>query len=443
MLQSKVKVWDATINHHWRLFAIYASTDERRRREQWKNLSKRINYDDNHCLLIGDFNDILCNDEKEDGNTRSISSLRDFRDFVARNELLDLGFEGYPFTWRNNRDSLPIQQRLDRGLATPGCKMEDCRDRVSRYWRCISGGSHAFRLCEKMKTLRMSLNEWYRGKGRNSKKAIDQLKVEIRRAYESNQFASDQIKIKEKELRAAHKEEEAYWKLKSRIQWLKEGEKNTKFFHAQTVRRRKHNKIKWLEDHHGVWHEDEKEICDIASSYFTGLFQSSRSSHIGEITECMENRVSNDNNRLLTTPITDSEIMEAAFQIPPTRAPGPDGFTGCFYKDHWEIVGKDVTLVVNAFWHSGKLLRKLNHTNLVLIPKVQCPKSMAQFRPIALCNVIYKIIAKILTNRLKSVMPKIIGEYQSVFVAGKQIQDNILVVHEILHSLLHQKKGNQ
>ncbi|KAM2913100.1 hypothetical protein COP2_043795 [Malus domestica] len=116
----EVKVWDATINHHWRLFAIYTSTDERRRREQWKNLSKRINYDDNHCLLIGDFNDILCNDEKEGGNTRSISSLRDFRDFVARNELLDLGFEGYPFTWRNNRDSLPIQQRLDHGLATPG-----------------------------------------------------------------------------------------------------------------------------------------------------------------------------------------------------------------------------------------------------------------------------------------------------------------------------------
>ncbi|CAN6541494.1 unnamed protein product [Malus baccata var. baccata] len=426
----EVRVWDATIDKHWRLFAIYASTDERRRREQWKNLSKRINYDVNHCLLIGDFNDILCNDEKEGGNTRPSSSLRDFRDFVARNELLDLGFEGYPFTWRNNHDSLPIQQRLDRGLATPD-------------WRCTSGGSHAFRLCEKMKTLRMSLKEWYRGRGNNSKKAIDQLKVEIRRAYESNQFASDQTKIKEKELRTAHKEEEAYWKLKSRNQWLKEGDKNTKFFHAQTVRRRTHNKIKGLEDCHGVWHEDEKEICDIASSYFTGLFRSSRPSHIGEITECMENRVSNDDNRLLTAPITDREIMEAAFQIPPTRAPGPDGFTGCFYKDHWETVGKDVALVVKAFWHSGKMLRKLNHTNLVLIPKVKCPKNMAQFRPIALCNVIYKIIAKLVTNRLKSVMPKIIGEYQSAFVAGKQIQDNILVVHEVLHSLLHQKNGNQ
>ncbi|KAM1939411.1 hypothetical protein ACFX13_027258 [Malus domestica] len=68
---------------------------------------------------------------------------------------------------------------------------------------------------------------------------------------------------------------------------------------------------------------------------------------------------------------------------------------------------------------------------------------MAQFRPIALCNVIYKILAKVLTNRLKVVMPKVIGDNQSAFVAGKQIQDNILVVHEVLHSLLHQKREDQ
>ncbi|KAM1103736.1 hypothetical protein ACFX2I_012167 [Malus domestica] len=68
---------------------------------------------------------------------------------------------------------------------------------------------------------------------------------------------------------------------------------------------------------------------------------------------------------------------------------------------------------------------------------------MMQYRPIALCNVIYKIIAKVLTNRLKKVMPKVIGNNQYAFVAGKQIQDNILVVHEVLHSLLHQKNEDQ
>ena len=94
--------------------------------------------------------------------------------------------------------------------------------------------------------------------------------------------------------------------------------------------------------------------------------------------------------------------------------------------------------MIKAFWHAGKFLRKLNHTNLMLIPKVPCPKNLKQYRPIALCNVSYKILAKVLTNRLKRVMPKVISDNQPAFVAGKQIHDNILVVPEILHSLMHQ-----
>ncbi|KAM1648373.1 hypothetical protein ACFX1Q_010399 [Malus domestica] len=120
----------------------------------------------------------------------------------------------------------------------------------------------------------------------------------------------------------------------------------------------------------------------------------------------METRVTPEDNRDLVAPITDEEIKEVAFQIPSARAPGPDGFSGCFYKDHWTTVGKDVVKTIKAFWHSGTLLRKLNHTNLVLIPKVKCPKNMTQFRPIALCNVSYKILAKVMTNRLKKIMPK-------------------------------------
>lgn len=96
--------------------------------------------------------------------------------------------------------------------------------------------------------------------------------------------------------------------------------------------------------------------------------------------------------------------------------------------------------IVKVFCHSGTLLRKLNHTNLVLIPKVTCTKNMTQYRPIALSSVSYKVLAKVLTNRLKRVMPKMISDNQSAFVAGRQIQENILVVHEILHSLMHQTK---
>ncbi|KAM1551667.1 hypothetical protein ACFX10_043770 [Malus domestica] len=435
----ELKLWDEKMNCNWWLFAIYASTDEKKRREQWQELSKRIAQDRDRCLLIGDFNDILCNDEKEGENHRPAASLRDFRDFVARDELMDLGYEGYPFTWRNNRESLPIQQRLDRGLATLGCRLEECRDLVVEEWSDKINGSHAFCFCEKMKHLRRRLKVWYKGRGRNSLKMIQQLKEEIRAAYNSNEFTSNDVKQKEWELKAAHKQEEAYWKVKSRNQWLREGDKNTKFFHAQTLKRRRFNMIRGIDNARGVWQEIEG-IGDTAIEYFTELFQSCKPNLVEEVQGCMEGRPSPEDNRGLTTMVAEGEIIEAAYQIPPTRSPGPDGFSGCFYQDHWGTVGTDVVKIVKAFWHSGSLLHKLNYTNLVLILKVKCPKNMTQYRPIALCNVIYKIIAKVLTNRLKKVMPKVIGENQSAFVAGKQIQDNILVVHEVLHSLLHQRK---
>ncbi|KAM2576991.1 hypothetical protein TB2_002711 [Malus domestica] len=99
-------------------------------------------------------------------------------------------------------------------------KLLECRNLVIHEWEGKFGGSQAFRFCEKLKKFRKSLKVWYKGRGRNSKKSIDNLKEEIRRAYMSNQFASEEVKIKERDLRAAHMNEEAYWKAKSRIQWL-------------------------------------------------------------------------------------------------------------------------------------------------------------------------------------------------------------------------------
>lgn len=86
--------------------------------------------------------------------------------------------------------------------------------------------------------------------------------------------------------------------------------------------------------------------------------------------------VNDEDNLAFTVPINAREIEEAVYQIPPLRAPGPDGFSGCFYHDHWATVGTDVVQIIKAFWHFGKLLRKLNHTNL-LIPKVKCPRTMS------------------------------------------------------------------
>ena len=94
----------------WWLVIIYASTDDKKRAQQFALLSDHLAYYLEPCLLMGDFNDLLLNSEKEGGNMRTATSMRAFRNFVTDSCLLDLGFEGYPYTWRNRRDDGFIQE---------------------------------------------------------------------------------------------------------------------------------------------------------------------------------------------------------------------------------------------------------------------------------------------------------------------------------------------
>lgn len=123
------------------------------------------------------------------------------------------------------------------------------------------------------------------------------------------------------------------------------------------------------------------------------------------------------NNRLTEIP-SDSEITEAARSINGGKAPGPDGFSAKFHHSYWHIVGKDVIEDVRSFFVTGFLHPQQNETHVRLIPKVSGPRKVADYRPIALCNTHYKIIAKILTRRLKPLLPDLISTTQSAFVSG-------------------------
>ena len=106
-----------------------------------------------------------------------------------------------------------------------------------------------------------------------------------------------------------------------------------------------------------------------------------------------------------------------------------------FYKSFWHIEGNDVTSIVLNALNSGVVHESLNSTFISLIPKVKNPKKVSDFRPISLCNVIYKLISKVLVNRLKLVLPNIVSDSQSVFLSGRLITDNVLVAFETLHYL--------
>jgi hypothetical protein len=140
-------------------------------------------------------------------------------------------------------------------------------------------------------------------------------------------------------------------------------------------------------------------------------------------------------NQQLLFEFTIEEISAALQQMLPLKAPGPNGYSTCFYQHNWSTVHLEVCATILSFLNLSTMDSGINVTHIVLIPKVDFPKCVMDFRPISLCNVIYKLISKVLTNRLKVVLPKIISCYQSAFIPMRMINDNIFAAYETMHSM--------
>ncbi|KAL2224371.1 UNVERIFIED_CONTAM: hypothetical protein Sindi_3072200 [Sesamum indicum] len=142
--------------------------------------------------------------------------------------------------------------------------------------------------------------------------------------------------------------------------------------------------------------------------------------------------LSNEEAGHLILAFTPDDVKQAVFDIADDKAPGPDGYSSGFFKAAWPVVGQEVTKAVLEFFSTGKLLKQVNSTLLALIPKVHTPMTVGDFRPISCCNVLYKIIAKLLVQRLSVVLDKIISPCQGAFIPGRSIGDNILLAQELL-----------
>lgn len=157
----------------------------------------------------------------------------------------------------------------------------------------------------------------------------------------------------------------------------------------------------------------------------------------------MDPVVTEEVNDALTKSVSREEVQKAVFQMGALKAPGSDGFPGIFYQKYWDVVGEDVFTAVNEFFQNGHILKEMNLTNVALIPKVSNPESMSQFRPISLCRFNYKIVSKVLANRLQPFINSLITEQQSAFIPGRQIHDNVIVAHEVFHFLKRKKTGGK
>ena len=208
-----------------------------------------------------------------------------------------------------------------------------------------------------------------------------------------------------------------------------------KFFHAKATQRRNKNHIRGIQNADGQWVENLEEVVGVASAYFDNLFQVGVGDQMEECLNAVQSKITDEMHEVLSSEYTAKEVKVALFQMGPTKASGPDGINALFYQKFWHVVGDTLVLAMLDFLNNGNMLPKINHTNIVLIPKNRNPVKISDFRPISLCNVIYKIISKVLANRLKQVLPQIISPTQNAFVLGRLIIDNVLVAFETLHTM--------
>jgi hypothetical protein len=187
--------------------------------------------------------------------------------------------------------------------------------------------------------------------------------------------------------------------------------------------------MKMIIKENGVVVEKEEDMLAAVTDYFDSLFSSCAGQRMEELLEHVPTRVTPQMNELLMAEFTREEIKAALEGIGDLKAPGPDGLPAIFFKKYWHLVGHQVTTEVLHILNGGQFPDDWNNTCVTLIPKVKIPERMKDLRPISLCNVLYKIVSKVLANRLKQILQEIISANQSAFVPGRLISDNILLAY--------------
>lgn len=130
--------------------------------------------------------------------------------------------------------------------------------------------------------------------------------------------------------------------------------------------------------------------------------------------------------------VTEGEIKKVLFSMPQNKSPGPDGYTVEFFRAAWPILGKDFVVAVQSFFIKGFLPKGINNTVLALIPKTNEAKHIKDYRPISCCNVMYKVISKLLANRLKEILPMAIAPNQSAFIKDRLMMENLMLASELV-----------
>eukprot|EP00253_Pinus_taeda_P003539 PITA_03539 len=460
----------------------------------WESISADLRASQGKKIFLGgDLNLIRNAQEKLRGNFFADPAREALEDIIQAHNLIDTPLHNGNFTWSNRRTGKNnIKERLDRILARdkiiaefqriqssiilgyisnhkpvalrldngsyPGPipfkynkewdNVEGFKDLIKEQWAMEISGSPHFIWESKIKNLRNAIKQWARQNAalQNRKKIEIQQKLEQLNNDREGSQDSEEDQNKEgdllKELYNQNRREEEEQRQKSRCLWLTSGDKNTTFFHNNMKLRRAANNIDKISVEGRIFSEQD-EIKNAASRHFHSLL-TAEPNYIEnpDFLSSSENKITENQRAHLDKVITLEEIEWSLQSMLLDKAPGPDGFIVAFFKSHWDTIKKDSIRMVRNFFSKCKMGSSVKSTHLALIPKDPNPQTFDRFQPISLCNVSYKIISKILANRLKSILPSIISENQGGFVPSRQITDNVILIQEAIHSsIARNEKG--
>lgn len=241
----------------------------------------------------------------------------------------------------------------------------------------------------------------------------------------------------ESKLKFVIREEKLKWLQRCKDKETLEGDCNTKYFQAKANGRRRKCQIQSLSQEEGEV-EGQENLVKYITNFYKNLFRHSKENslnlHFDGIT-----KVTEADKVKLIEPFTLEEVRKVVFDIKQNRAPGPDGFPGEFYMHFWDLIKNDLVDMINDF-HKGCLeIERLNYGIITLIPKIKDAAQNQKFRPICLLNVSFKIITKVLMNRLNNVMAYIISKHQTAFMENRYIMEGVVILHETLNTI-HRRK---
>jgi exonuclease III len=425
-------------------------------------------------IVAGDFNQIYKPEDKNNSNINR-SSLGNFRGLIGSLDLKEIPLNDRRFTWSNQR-AVPTLVKLDHVYCTtcweeafPDCFLYSSASEISdhcplilklnadlrgrrrfhfeNFWPKLPGFLEEVaaswdqpvqsscpleRVSMKLKRLARKLQSWGHSAVGNVNSQLGLAREVLHRlemAQDSRPLSSDELwllqKLKQHCLVLASLERTVA-RLRSRLHYLRDGDANTNFFHLQVRFRKKRNFISYLENEGRTVtsHEQMQEVLD---DFFSNLLGSNiQRPYSLNLAACHRDAIDLSS---LEAPFSEKEVRDTIGALPSDKAPGPDGFTGKFYKCCWHIIKSDLLAAINSL-HQGitHKLGLLNSAYLTLLPKKVDALFARDFRPISLIHSFAKLVTKMLANRLGPYLQELVASNQSAFVRGRSIHDNFMLV---------------